>query len=414
MQRKFCRVRKYCSIPSLQKEKNSYPFFNFFGVMFLRPWSASFASFFLYTPYLQLFTQLQRNIEQPPSSSIFPVNRHRLTATGLPAMGFRLSVLLWQKRRSALVTGANRGIGFETAAKLEELGYNVLIGCREATSGAAAVTKLKNRGHTNIDCVQLDVTNEASVKKAAEVVKERFNGKLDALINNAGVFHRDPQHMMTNLEATRRCFEVNVLGAMRVTNYVLDLVKQSPAGRIVNVGSDMGSLHACRWNLAIAPYSTSKAALHMFTRNLAKSLEGTPIKVNAGHPGWVKTDMGGQRAALEVSEGAETSVYLATLPDDGPTGLLFHKKEIMNVAVSHTSPCHSYTGSWFHFPGTTRKTKYIFVVVNMKIVCIELDGMGLPSRRMDSHAILSSIRHFSLYISSLLFSINQSIYIKPK
>eukprot|EP00796_Vickermania_ingenoplastis_P011936 gene11936-8216_t len=231
--------------------------------------------------------------------------------------------------KTAFITGANRGIGFETAAKLGELGYNVLIGCREAVKGAAAVEQLKGRGLTHIDCVQLDVESDDSVKKAAEVVKERFNGKLDALINNAGMYFKDTQNAMVNLEAARRCYEVNVLGTMRVTNHFLELVKQSPAGRIVNVSSDRGSLGLFKYDLAESPSCTSRAAVNMFTRNLAKSLEGTPIKVNAGHPGWVKTDMGGAEADLEVSEGAETSVYLATLPDDGPTGGFFHKKEAL-------------------------------------------------------------------------------------
>eukprot|EP00796_Vickermania_ingenoplastis_P011934 gene11934-8214_t len=229
--------------------------------------------------------------------------------------------------KTALITGGNRGIGLETAAQLERLGYQVLIGSRSRRAEKAAA-QLQSRGHKNVGCVQLDVESDDSVKKAAEVVKERFNGKLDALINNAGVSAAvDPRSDEANLEATRRCYEVNVLGTMRVTNHFLELVKQSPAGRIVNVSSIMGSLELCSSDLTKTAYCSSKAAVNMFTRNLAKSLEGTPIKVNAGHPGWVKTDMGGAEAPLGVEEGAETSVYLATLPDDGPTGGFFHKKE---------------------------------------------------------------------------------------
>eukprot|EP00796_Vickermania_ingenoplastis_P011944 gene11944-8219_t len=229
--------------------------------------------------------------------------------------------------KTALITGGNRGLGFETAAQLEKIGFTVIIGSRDEKKGKEAVRQLHQRGHTNIDCVQLDVTNEASVKKAAEVVKERFNGKLDALINNAGIYCPGESRFQVDLDAVRRSYEVNVIGAMRVTNHFLDLVRKSPAGRIVNVSSDMASIQNNIGPLSATAYSSSKAALNMYTANLAQELRDTAIKVNAGDPGWAQTDMGGAMAPLSVEEGTETTLYLATLPSNGPTGGYFYKKD---------------------------------------------------------------------------------------
>lgn len=229
--------------------------------------------------------------------------------------------------KTALVTGGNRGIGLETAAQLAKLGFSVIIGSREAAKGQEAVKKLQERGISSVDCVQLDVESEESVKQAAQIVHKKFNGKLDALINNAGYSSGPCESASTDIDAVRRCMEANLYGTMRVTNHFLDMVKKSDAGRIVNVSSIMGSMASGVCSLPTTAYCTSKAALNMYTVNLADALRGTPIKVNAGHPGWVKTDMGGSAAPLEVTEGAETSVYLATLPADGPTGGLFFKKD---------------------------------------------------------------------------------------
>lgn len=228
--------------------------------------------------------------------------------------------------KSALITGGNRGIGFETAAQLEKIGFNVIIGSRDPAKGAAAVERLKARGVKAIDSVALDVTSDSSVKAAAEVVGRKFNGTLDVLINNAGIYCEGNSSSAVDLDMVRQSMETNVIGAMRVTNYFLEMLKKSPAGRIVNVSSDMASIGNNIGWLAATPYSTSKAALNMYTANLAKELRGTKIKVNAGDPGWAKTDMGGASAPLSVLEGTETNIYLATLPADGPTGGYFYKK----------------------------------------------------------------------------------------
>lgn len=230
--------------------------------------------------------------------------------------------------KSALITGANRGIGLETAVQLGKLGFHVILGTRDGTKGEDAVNKVKLRGVTSVDFVQLDVTSEESVKQAVIVVQKKCNGVLDVLINNAGVYHNGCSLGTTvDLNAVRESMETNLIGVMRVTNYFLDMIKRSSAGRIVNVSSILGSIGSHVATLSKAPYCVSKTALNMYTVNLAEALKGTPVKVNAAHPGWVKTDMGGAEAALDVVEGTETIMYLATLPCDGPTGGLFFKKD---------------------------------------------------------------------------------------
>lgn len=230
--------------------------------------------------------------------------------------------------KTALITGGNRGIGLETAAQLSELGFSVIIGSRDMSKGQEALKTLRARGVSSVDCVKLDVASEESVKQAADVVRQKFNGKLDVLINNAGIYcNGNSNSRAVDIDAVRESMETNLLGAMRVTNHFLDMVKKSKAGRIINVSSDMASIKNNVGSLSSIAYSVSKAALNMYTVNLADALKDTPIKVNAGDPGWAKTDMGGACAPLEVSEGAETNVYLATLPSDGPTGGYFHKKK---------------------------------------------------------------------------------------
>lgn len=229
--------------------------------------------------------------------------------------------------KTAFITGGNRGIGLETAAQLSKLGYKVIIGSRDMKKGEDAVAQLRGRGINSVECVQLDVESEDSVRKAAAAVKTKFNGVVDALINNAGYSSGPAPTQEVDLDAVRRCMEANLIGTMRVNNHFLEFVKNSKQGRVVNVSSIMGSIESKVGSLATTAYCTSKAALNMYTVNLAQSLGGTSIKVNAAHPGWVKTDMGGSEAPLDVLEGTETSVYLATLPPDGPTGGLFFKKD---------------------------------------------------------------------------------------
>ncbi|GET92626.1 short chain dehydrogenase, putative [Leishmania tarentolae] len=230
--------------------------------------------------------------------------------------------------KSVFITGGNRGIGLETARQMGKLGYYVIISCRDEEKAKSAIEKVLAEG-VKADYVIMDVVDESSVAKAAAEVSKKVNGVLDVLINNAGYSAPSGAMNEVNLNEMRKCYEVNVIGTVCVTNHFLDMVKKSPAGRIVNVGSIMGSCQLEVATLSQTPYNCSKAALNMYTVNLASSLKETNVKVNCAHPGWVKTDMGGAKAPLEVTEGAETSVYLATLPADGPTGGFFHKRDCL-------------------------------------------------------------------------------------
>lgn len=233
-------------------------------------------------------------------------------------------------KKIALVTGANKGIGFETVRQLAAKGITVLLGARDEKRGAEAAAKLRGEG-LDVDFLQLDVNDTASQDSAAKVIADKY-GKLDILINNAGVAQdfRISASQAT-LDQWRTTFETNVFSLVSLTQKLLPLVKKSDAGRIVNLTSILGSLtmHSDpKSPIALASssgtaYNASKAAVNMFTVNLANELKGTSVKVNAAHPGWVKTDMGGEEAPLEVADGAKTSVILATLPDDGPTGGYF-------------------------------------------------------------------------------------------
>ncbi len=237
-------------------------------------------------------------------------------------------------KKIALVTGANKGIGFETVRQLAAKGVTVLLGARDEKRGAEAVEQLKKEG-LDVQFLQLDVNDTASQDNAARFIADKF-GKLDILINNAGVaFDFQVPASQGTLEQWRSTFETNVFSLVSLTQKLLPLVKKSDAGRIVNLSSILGSLALNSdpnspiggWASVTTAYNASKAALNMFTIHLANELKNTPIKVNSAHPGWVKTDMGGQDAPLEIEDGAKTSVELALLADDGPTGGHFHLGE---------------------------------------------------------------------------------------
>jgi NAD(P)-dependent dehydrogenase (short-subunit alcohol dehydrogenase family) len=236
-----------------------------------------------------------------------------------------------QDKKVALVTGANRGIGFETAKQLGEKGITVIVGARKLSDARQTVEKLKAEG---IDAygVQLDVTNAKDRKAAAKFVAETF-GKLDILVNNAGVVSSDGLASRTSDtpdDELHRVYETNLFAVVAVTHEFLPLLKKSAAGRIVNLSSILGSLtlHADP-NSPIAAfknfaYNSSKSALNAYTIHLAAELKGTPIKVNSAHPGWVKTEMGTDAAPLEVPDGAKTSVDLALIGPEGPSGRFLH------------------------------------------------------------------------------------------
>jgi NAD(P)-dependent dehydrogenase (short-subunit alcohol dehydrogenase family) len=231
--------------------------------------------------------------------------------------------------RIALITGANKGIGFETARQLGAQGITVLIGAREDTLGKAAEAALQQEG-LDAHAVQIDVTDDASVQAAAARIEAEY-GHLDILVNNAGTATISRQRSTpstTDLDDMHAVYEVNVFGVMRVTNAMLPLLRKSPAARIVNVSSEVGSISSqtdpaspLGQMPSSAQYPSSKTALNMITAMYAKELKDTPVKVNAANPGYCATDFNGNSGFRTAAQGAEPSVYLATLPDDGPTGI---------------------------------------------------------------------------------------------
>jgi NAD(P)-dependent dehydrogenase (short-subunit alcohol dehydrogenase family) len=235
----------------------------------------------------------------------------------------------------ALITGANKGIGFETARQLARTGVHVIIGSRDRAKGVAAALKLQAEG-LEVEALAIDVTHLGSIGEAAREV-ERKHGRLDILINNAGVMLEDYAKKPTEqtLEAWRKTFDANVFGVVAVTQVFLPLLKKSAAGRIVNLSSILGSntLHSDPaspiYNFKVPAYNASKSALNAWTVHLAYELKDSKIKVNAAHPGHVKTDMGGAQAPMEIVDGAKTSVQLALLGPDGPNGAFIHLGETL-------------------------------------------------------------------------------------
>jgi NAD(P)-dependent dehydrogenase (short-subunit alcohol dehydrogenase family) len=231
--------------------------------------------------------------------------------------------------QTALITGANKGIGFATARQLGALGWTVLAGARDETLGRQAEKELTGAG-TDARFVHLDVTDEESVARAAAWIDAEY-GHLDALINNAGIARGDGTGApsQTTLGTLRTVYETNVFGVVTVTNAMLPLLRRAPAARIVNVSSELGSITATTdpgspfYPMASVPYPSSKTAVNMITTMYAKELRDTPIKVNAANPGYCATDLNGHNGFRTPDQGAEVSVHLATLPAGGPTGVLW-------------------------------------------------------------------------------------------
>jgi NAD(P)-dependent dehydrogenase (short-subunit alcohol dehydrogenase family) len=237
----------------------------------------------------------------------------------------------------ALISGANKGLGLETARQLGKLGYTVLLGSRDALKGEVAARLLREEG-IDARVVKLDVVKQSDIDAAAAMVEKEF-GKLDALVNNAGVMIEKGWTKNTTSETTlenlRATFEANLFAAFALTKALLPMLKASEGGRIVNVSSILGSVSlqatkgSATYSTKLFAYNASKAALNVLTISLAHELRNTKIKVNSAHPGWVKTDLGGDAAPMGVVDGAKTEVELATLGEDGPTGGFFHNgKEI--------------------------------------------------------------------------------------
>jgi NAD(P)-dependent dehydrogenase (short-subunit alcohol dehydrogenase family) len=234
----------------------------------------------------------------------------------------------------ALVTGATRGIGLETVRQLAEAGLHVLLAGRDRDKAVAASLNLQAQG-LDVEAIALDVANDDSIAAAAAEV-ERRHGRLDVLVNNAGVLRDDLTRKPSeqSLAAWRETFDTNVFGLVATTQAFLPLLKKAPAARIVNVSSILGSVaqhldpSSPIYDFKVPAYNVSKSAVNAWTVQLAHELRDTPIKVNAVHPGSVRTDMnaGGD---LDVADGARTSVRMALLPGDGPSGGFVHFEETL-------------------------------------------------------------------------------------
>ncbi len=225
-----------------------------------------------------------------------------------------------EDRRVALVSGGNRGIGLEICRQLADKDYTVVLGSRDEERGREAAAKLDGDVHAR----QLDVCDDGSVDRLAGQIEEEF-GRLDALVNNAGISNDDGQSgVEADLDRVRASLEANLLGAWRLSQVAIPLMKRNGYGRIVNVSSGLGALEDMGGGTP--GYRVSKTALNALTRILSSELRGTGILVNSVDPGWVQTDMGGQSASRPVEEGADTPVWAATLPNNGPTGGFFRNR----------------------------------------------------------------------------------------
>ncbi|MCR6664079.1 MAG: SDR family oxidoreductase [Luteimonas sp.] len=240
----------------------------------------------------------------------------------------------------ALVTGATRGIGFETVKQLAETGVHVLLAGRSRERAVEAALKLQSQG-LPVEAIVLDVTDTATIAAAAKEIEQR-HGRLDILVNNAGIFADDATKGVSgqSLDTWRTTFDTNLFGLIDTTQALLPLLRKSQAGRIVNVSSLLGSLSEHQNPASfiyefkgVPSYNVSKSAVNAWAIHLAHELKDSGIKVNTIHPGYVKTEMNKagdeQGGELEVADGARTSVRLALIDNDGPTGGYFYFDQVL-------------------------------------------------------------------------------------
>jgi len=228
--------------------------------------------------------------------------------------------------RVALVTGGNRGIGLEVCRQLSALGLRVVLTARDLTGAEKVADRLAESAPGAVTGVAMDVTDDRSVQAAVDEARQRY-GAVDVLVNNAGIAIDGPEHRASapDLDKVRRTLETNLFGAWRCAAAVAPLMRARGYGRIVNLSSTMASLELTQAPSSPA-YRVSKSGLNMLTRLLAAELEGDGILVNAVSPGYTRTDMSPD-AERPVEAGADTPVWLATLPDDGPTGGFFYDRQ---------------------------------------------------------------------------------------
>ena len=237
----------------------------------------------------------------------------------------------------AFITGGNRGIGFETAKALGALGTHLILGCRDLSKGELAAKELQSLGF-KAEAIAYDANDENSPDKVYQYIESKY-GELDILINNAGMITEDligkNSSSLVSQTVLQQTFQTNLFAVVALTQKLLPLIMKSVAGRIVNLSSIVGSLtlHSME-NSPIDPakafaYNASKTALNAYTVHLAHELKATNIKVNSAHPGWVKTELGGPHAPMEVADSYKTSLRLATLDSHGPTGGFFHEADAL-------------------------------------------------------------------------------------
>lgn len=234
--------------------------------------------------------------------------------------------------KKALITGANKSIGFETARQLLQKGFYVYLGSRNLENGTEAVEKLKAEGLSEVEVVRIDVSDDESVKAARAEIGEKTDA-LDVLVNNAGILGGMQQTATgASIGAFKEVFDTNVFGVVRVTQTFMDLLRKSNEPRIVMVSSSMGSLtlHSDPdwkyYDAKAAVYTSSKSALNMYTVNLAYELRDTPFKVNAVDPGYVATDFNNHSGPGTVEEAGARLVKYALIGSDGPTGKYFSEE----------------------------------------------------------------------------------------
>lgn len=236
--------------------------------------------------------------------------------------------------KTVLITGGNKGIGFETARQLGKLGFTILIGSRDQSKGQESATSL-NKEDIIAEAITLDVTDPDTVQSAAKQIDDHY-GVLDVLVNNAGISLDDgvPPSQL-ELNNLKRTYETNVFGMFSVTKAMLPLLKKSSAGRIVNLSSGLGSLtlnsdpESEFHGVNLLGYMSSKTAVNAITVLFAKELRDSQIKINSACPGFTATDLNGHRGYRTVEQAASITVKLATLPNDGPTGGFFDENGVL-------------------------------------------------------------------------------------
>jgi NAD(P)-dependent dehydrogenase (short-subunit alcohol dehydrogenase family) len=270
-----------------------------------------------------------RSIEGPPGYTSNGTSDHAYVDISFWTKG---GEAMLHAKKVALITGANKGIGFEIARQLGAQGMIVLAGARDRGRGEEAAKRLQAEG-IEASVVHIDVTDQAMIESAASYIDETY-GKLDVLVNNAGVSPQEGRVLPSELaiEVFRATYETNVFGVFAVTKAMLPLLRRSDAGRVVNMSSPMGSLNLNSdpdsFYIRMPPllaYNSSKTAVNAITVFFANELRNTSIKVNAVSPGYVATDLNDHSGMLTPQQGAKVPVTFATLPADGPTGGFFEE-----------------------------------------------------------------------------------------